>query len=157
MVLEKLGEMGAAVTLEEEAVKVSLDGRPGPVNVTTFPYPGFPTDLQAAMMALTCVADGTSVIRETVFEDRFIHTAELARLGARVRTLGDEATVIGVEALSGASVMASDIRAGAGLVLACLAARGKSVVNRVYHIDRGHDRIEEKLRSLGANIERASD
>jgi len=157
MVLAKLGEMGCAIRTEPDAVTVSLAGRPQPSTITTFPYPGFPTDLQAAIMALATIAEGTSVIRETVFEDRFMHTAELARLGARVRTLGDEATVIGVEALSGASVMASDIRAGAGLVLACLAARGSSVVNRVYHIDRGHDRIEQRLRALGAEIERADD
>ncbi len=157
MVLAKLAEMGVDLIVEEDAVQAALDGRPGPVNLTTFPYPGFPTDLQAAVMALATIADGTSVIRETVFEDRFLHTAELARLGARVRTLGDEATVIGIPALSGASVMASDIRAGAGLVLACLAARGDSVVNRVYHIDRGYERLEERLCALGAQIVRQSD
>ena len=105
-------------------------------------------------MAVACVADGTSVIRETVFEDRFVHLAELTRLGAEVRTLGDEATVVGVKHLSGASVMASDIRAGAGLVVACLAARGTSTVNRIYHIDRGYERLEERLSDLGADVQR---
>ncbi len=157
MVLAKLTEMGVTITAEAAGVTAELRERPGPGQLTTFPYPGFPTDLQAAVMALATVADGTSVIRETVFEDRFLHTAELARLGAEIRTLGDEATVIGVETLSGASVMASDIRAGAGLVLACLAAQGESVVNRVYHIDRGYERIEERLRTLGADITRESD
>jgi UDP-N-acetylglucosamine 1-carboxyvinyltransferase len=122
--------------------------------VITYPYPGFPTDLQASIMTLACLAEGTSIIRETVFEDRFLHLAELARLGAQIRAVGDEATVVGVEQLQGAEVMASDIRAGAGLVLACLAARGESTVNRIYHIDRGYARLEERLAALGADIRR---
>jgi UDP-N-acetylglucosamine 1-carboxyvinyltransferase len=154
LVLSKLGEMGVEVTTTSDTVTAAMDGRPDSAVITTYPYPGFPTDLQAAVMALTAVADGTSVIRETVFEDRFLHVAELVRLGAEIRTVGDEATIIGVEGLSGASVMASDIRAGAGLVLACLAAEGTSVVTRVYHIDRGYERIEERLSSLGARIAR---
>jgi UDP-N-acetylglucosamine 1-carboxyvinyltransferase len=154
LVLSKLGEMGVEVTSTDESITAGMSGRPVSTVITTYPFPGFPTDLQAAIMALTCVADGTSVIRETVFEDRFLHVAEMARLGAEIRTVGDEATIIGVEHLSGASVMASDIRAGAGLVLACLAAEGESVITRVYHIDRGHERIEERLRSLGASITR---
>ncbi len=154
LVLSKLAEMGVEITSSSDTITASLAERPRAVSVVTYPYPGFPTDLQASIMALACLADGTSVIREAVFEDRFLHVAELARLGAEIRTVGDEATVIGVEVLSGASVMASDIRAGAGLVLACLAARGESVVNRVYHIDRGHERLEDRLRLLGADIVR---
>ncbi len=154
LVLSKLMEMGVEITSTSDTITASLAERPRAVSIVTYPYPGFPTDLQASVMALACLADGTSVIRETVFEDRFMHVAELARLGAEIRTVADEATVIGVEELSGASVMASDIRAGAGLVLACLAARGESVVNRVYHIDRGHERLEDRLRLLGADIVR---
>ena len=140
--------------LTEDTIAAGLSSRLKPTDITTYPFPGFPTDLQAAIMALASVADGTSVIRETVFEDRFLHVAEMVRLGAEIRTVGDEATIIGVESLSGASVMASDIRAGAGLVLACLAAQGESVVTRVYHIDRGHEHFEDRLRSLGARIVR---
>ncbi|MCK4771903.1 MAG: UDP-N-acetylglucosamine 1-carboxyvinyltransferase [Candidatus Latescibacteria bacterium] len=154
LVLAKLAEMGVDVEVTADTVTASLSGRPEAGTVVTYPYPGFPTDLQASLMALASLADGTSVIRETVFEDRFLHVAELVRLGAEISTVGDEATVIGVESLSGASVMASDIRAGTGLVLACLAARGESVVNRVYHIDRGHERLEERLSLLGADIVR---
>ncbi len=154
IVLAKLEEMGVEITTTEESITANLDGIPKPTLITTYPFPGFPTDLQAAIMALASVADGTSVIRETVFEDRFLHVAELVRLGAEIRTVGDEATIIGVENLSGASVMASDIRAGAGLVLACLAAEGDAVITRVYHIDRGYEHIEDRLRSLGARIER---
>ena len=154
LVLSKLVEMGVEITSSSDTITASLAQRPRAVSIVTYPYPGFPTDLQAAIMALACLADGTSVIRETVFEDRFMHVAELARLGAEIRTVADEATVIGVEKLSGASVMAGDIRAGAGLVLACLAARGESIVNRVYHIDRGHERLEDRLRLLGADIVR---
>ncbi|MFC1500608.1 UDP-N-acetylglucosamine 1-carboxyvinyltransferase, partial [Candidatus Zixiibacteriota bacterium] len=154
LVLVKLEEMGVEITTTGESITASMEGRLKPTHITTYPFPGFPTDLQAAIMALTSVADGTSVIRETVFEDRFLHVAELVRLGAEIRTVGDEATIIGVESLSGASVMASDIRAGAGLVLACLAAEGEAVITRVYHIDRGYEHIEDRLGSLGARIER---
>ncbi len=154
LILSKLSEMGVEVTSADTGITAGISGRPTATVITTYPFPGFPTDLQAAIMALTTIAEGTSVIRETVFEDRFLHVAEMARLGAEIRTVGDEATVIGVEHLSGASVMASDIRAGAGLILACLAAEGESTITRVYHIDRGHERIEERLGSLGATITR---
>lgn len=154
LVLAKLEEMGVEIEITEDTITAGLSSRLKPTDITTYPFPGFPTDLQAAIMALASVADGTSVIRETVFEDRFLHVAEMVRLGAEIRTVGDEATIIGVESLSGASVMASDIRAGAGLVLACLAAEGESVVTRVYHIDRGHEHLEDRLRSLGARIVR---
>lgn len=157
IVTDKLREMG--VTVEESAGGLRAVGRerPGATSITTYPYPGFPTDLQAAAMALATTAEGTSTVRETVFEDRFLHVAELGRLGAEIHTVGNEATIVGVERLSGASVMASDIRAGAGLVLACLAAEGESVVNRVYHVDRGYERLEERLRDLGADITREHD
>ncbi len=154
MVIGKFREMGVEITVEGGDIRARMQGRPGGITAVTYPYPGFPTDLQAALMAAACIADGTSVIRETVFEDRFVHLAELTRLGAQIRTVGNEATIVGVEKLSGATVMASDIRAGAGLVVACLAAEGESVVNRVYHIDRGYEQFEERLSSLGASITR---
>jgi UDP-N-acetylglucosamine 1-carboxyvinyltransferase len=129
-------------------------GRPRSTDVITEPYPGFPTDLQAQIMALMTVADGTSLIRETIFENRFMHVPELARMGADVRVEGDAATVHGVEKLKGAPVMATDLRASVSLVLAGLAAEGETVVGRVYHLDRGFDRLEEKLGSVGADIAR---
>ena len=155
MVSRKLYEMGCNITEGKSSVKISAPKRLKPIKVVTFPFPGFPTDLQACIMALATVADGTSSIKETVFEDRFGHTMELRRLGADVTVTSDEAIVRGVEKLQGAAVMASDIRAGAGLVLACLAAHGQSEVLRVYHIDRGYHQLEEKLSSLGADIKRA--
>jgi UDP-N-acetylglucosamine 1-carboxyvinyltransferase len=122
--------------------------------MVTFPYPGYPTDLQATHMSLCCVADGTSHVRETVFEDRFTHVMELTRLGASIKVAGDEATIKGVPQMSGASVMASDIRAGAGLVVAALAAQNTTEVLRIYHIDRGYVQMEERLASIGADIQR---
>jgi UDP-N-acetylglucosamine 1-carboxyvinyltransferase len=157
MVLHKLREMGCEITTRKSAVVLKSPKRLGPVQVTTFPFPGFPTDLQACIMAATCVASGTSHIKETVFNDRFSHTMELRRLGAEVTISSDEAIVTGVNHLEGASVMAPDIRAGAGLVLACLAARGRSEILRVYHVDRGYYRLEEKLAELGADIKREKD
>lgn len=154
MLSRKLYEMGCTVTEGKSSIKVVAPKRLKPVKVVTFPFPGFPTDLQACIMALATVAEGTSSIKETVFEDRFGHAMELRRLGADVTVTSDEAIVKGVETLKGASVMASDIRAGAGLVLACLASEGASEVLRVYHIDRGYCRMEEKLSLLGADIER---
>lgn len=154
MLSRKLYEMGCSVTEGKNSIKVVAPKRLKPVKVVTFPFPGFPTDLQACIMALATVAEGTSSIKETVFEDRFGHTMELRRLGADVTVTSDEAIVRGVELLKGASVMASDIRAGAGLVLACLASEGASEVLRVYHVDRGYCRMEEKLSSLGADIKR---
>jgi UDP-N-acetylglucosamine 1-carboxyvinyltransferase len=154
MVSRKLYEMGCEVTEGNNGIKVRGPKRLKPVRVVTFPFPGFPTDLQACIMALAAVADGTSSIKETVFEDRFSHTMELRRLGADVIVASDEAIIKGIPKLKGASVMASDIRAGAGLVLACLAAEGVSEVLRVYHIDRGYANLEEKLSSLGADIKR---
>lgn len=154
MVLIKLAEIGVHIEAGRNSIKAKGPSRPKAFNVVTFPYPGFPTDLQAQMMSLATVSQGTSHIRETVFEDRFTHAPELSRLGAKIEIAHDEATITGVEALKGASVMASDIRAGAGLVVAALAAEGKSELSRIYHIDRGYHKIEEKLSHLGAEIQR---
>jgi len=157
MVSRKLYEMDCRITEQKYGVKIKAPKRLKPVKVVTFPFPGFPTDLQPCILALAAVSSGTSTIKETVFENRFTHTMELRRLGADITVTADEATVNGVEKLRGASVMASDIRAGAGLVLACMAAEGESEVLRVYHIDRGYDHIEEKLSSIGADIKRKDD
>lgn len=154
MVNRKLTEMGCEIGIQKNGLSIKGPKRPSAVTVTTFPYPGFPTDLQACLMAVCCIASGTSYIRETVFNDRFSHTMELRRLGADITVSSDEAIVNGVKTLSGAAVMASDIRAGAGIILAALAARGKSEVLRIYHVDRGYYRIEEKLTALGADITR---
>jgi UDP-N-acetylglucosamine 1-carboxyvinyltransferase len=153
-----LAKSGAEVTTTPRGLKVHMNGaRPQPSDVTTAPYPGFPTDLQAQIMALMTVADGTSVIREKIFENRFMHVPELARMGAQVRIDGDTATVRGVEKLKGAPVMATDLRASVSLVLAGLAAEGETTVARVYHLDRGFDRLEEKLSRVGADIARVSE
>ncbi len=157
MVNHKLVEMGCKITFAKNGLTIKGLKRPRSVLATTFPYPGFPTDLQAGLMAVCCISSGTSTIRETVFKDRFSHTMELRRLCADVNVSSDEATINGVNELLGAEVMASDIRAGAGIVLACLAARGKSEVLRVYHVDRGYNRMEEKLSSLGADIIRVNE
>ena len=155
MVISKLEEIGCRVTTNRKSVRVKGPKKLAPISITTFPYPGFPTDLQACMMAASCIADGTSHIKETVFIDRFSHAMELRRLGAEITVLSSEASVNGVTKLYGAEVMAPDIRAGAGITLACLAAFGKSEVLRVYHVDRGYYRLEEKLTALGADIRRA--
>jgi UDP-N-acetylglucosamine 1-carboxyvinyltransferase len=152
--VEKLRAMGATVTAAPGGLRVVGDGRPRPVDVRTAPHPGFPTDMQAQVMALLCLADGSSKITETVFENRFMHVQELLRLGADITTDGKTAVVKGVPQLSGAPVMASDLRASAALVLAGLAARGATEVLRVYHLDRGYERIEAKLAPLGARIRR---
>jgi UDP-N-acetylglucosamine 1-carboxyvinyltransferase len=150
----KLREMGAEIEESKKKVRIKGPQRLKPVSVTTYPHPGFPTDMQASIMALASVASGTSQIRETVFEDRFTHVMELVRLGADIKISGDRATINGVTRLKGASIMASDIRAGAGLTLAGLAAEGTTEVLRVYHIDRGYDGFESKLAKLGAEIKR---
>src|ERR1051325_5722613 len=153
-----LVKSGADITTTMRGMKVHMNGsRPHAADVTTAPYPGFPTDLQAQIMALMTVADGTSVIREKIFENRFMHVPELARMGAQVRIDGDTATVRGVEKLKGAPVMATDLRASVSLVLAGLAAEGETLVSRVYHLDRGFDRLEEKLSRGGADIARVSE
>jgi UDP-N-acetylglucosamine 1-carboxyvinyltransferase len=150
----KLKEMGAEIEENKKKIRIKGPQRLKPVSVTTYPYPGFPTDVQASIMTLASLASGTSQIRETVFEDRFTHVMELARLGADIKVSGDRATINGVARLKGAEVMASDIRAGAGLTLAGLAADGTTEVLRVYHIDRGYDHFEKKLAKLGAEIKR---
>jgi UDP-N-acetylglucosamine 1-carboxyvinyltransferase len=153
--LSLLTKSGAEISATERGLKVHMNGsRPKAVDVTTAPFPGFPTDLQAQIMALMALADGTSVVKEKIFENRFMHVPELARMGAQVRIDGDTATVRGVEKLKGAQVMATDLRASVSLVLAGLAAEGETMVGRIYHLDRGFDRLEEKLSRVGADIER---
>jgi len=139
------------------AVRVTADRVLRPIEATTQPHPGFPTDVQAQLMALLCIADGNSVITEKIFPERFLHVAELSRMGARLFRQGNTVVVSGVRTLKGAQVMASDLRASAGLVLAGLAADGETVVNRVYHLDRGYEKMEERLAAVGAVIERASE
>ncbi|GAA4222994.1 UDP-N-acetylglucosamine 1-carboxyvinyltransferase [Sagittula marina] len=152
---EKLDAAGISVEQTEKGLKVARrNGRVKAVDVTTEPFPGFPTDLQAQMMALMCTAEGTSVLEEKIFENRFMHAPELIRMGARIDVHGGHATVKGVERLKGAPVMATDLRASVSLILAGLAAEGETLVSRVYHLDRGYENVEEKLSALGANIER---
>ncbi|RFU12868.1 UDP-N-acetylglucosamine 1-carboxyvinyltransferase [Rhodobacteraceae bacterium W635] len=151
----KLHEAGIDVAETDRGLRVARrNGRVAAVDVVTEPFPGFPTDLQAQMMALMCTAEGVSVLEEKIFENRFMHAPELVRMGARIDVQGGHATVTGVERLRGAPVMATDLRASVSLILAGLAAEGETVVNRVYHLDRGYERVEEKLRACGANIER---
>jgi UDP-N-acetylglucosamine 1-carboxyvinyltransferase len=152
--LIKLKEAGLTLSADENSIQVKGNGRLKSVDVTTLPYPGFPTDLQAQMMVLMAVADGVSVITETIFENRFMHVQELDRMGAEIRLEGNRAVVRGVKELSGAPVMASDLRASVALILAGLVARGTTEISRVYHLDRGYERIEQKLSKLGARIER---
>jgi UDP-N-acetylglucosamine 1-carboxyvinyltransferase len=140
------------VSEEENAIRLSSDGKPKPVDVTTAVYPGFPTDMQAQWMALMSIAGGSSIITETIFHDRFTHMAELRRLGADITLDHNTAVVRGVGHLSGAHVMSTDLRASASLIMAGLIARGRTDISRVYHIDRGYERIEVKLKSLGADI-----
>ena len=152
---DKLDEAGLSVEQTQRGLKVkrtSADIKA--INVTTEPFPGFPTDLQAQMMALLCTARGTSVLEEKIFENRFMHAPELSRMGAQIEVNGGMATVTGVERLKGAPVMATDLRASVSLILAGLAAEGETLVNRVYHLDRGYERVEEKLSNCGAKIER---
>ncbi|MCX7893747.1 MAG: UDP-N-acetylglucosamine 1-carboxyvinyltransferase [Burkholderiales bacterium] len=153
-VLEKLREAGAEVREEPGAISLAMRRRPRAVSLRTAPYPAFPTDMQAQFMALDAIAAGTGVITETIFENRFMHAIELARLGADIETSGNTAIVKGVASLDGATVMATDLRASASLVVAGLVARGETVVDRIYHLDRGYEAIEEKLSALGARIRR---
>jgi len=155
-VVDRLRQVGVNIERDGEEIVVSSSRRLEPTTITTQPYPGFPTDLQAQVMALLCLADGNSVLTEKIYPDRFMHVGELNRLGAQLRKEGPTVIVEGVKRLIGAPVMASDLRASAALVLAGLVAKGETLVNRVYHIDRGYDRIERKLRMLGADIERLS-
>lgn len=154
IVLEKLREAGATVQTGDDWIRVSIDKRPKAVSVRTVPHPGFPTDMQAQFMALDTIAEGTGRITETIFENRFMHVPELQRLGANITVDGHTAVVTGAEALSGANVMATDLRASASLVIAGLVAKGETIVDRIYHLDRGYDHMEVKLAALGAQIER---
>ncbi len=156
-VVDKLRQIGVNVDRDGDGVSISSSRRLSPADVTTQPYPGFPTDLQAQLLTLLCQAEGNSVITEKIYPDRFMHVAELLRMGANIRKEGPTAIVTGVKELIGAPVMASDLRASAALVIAGLIARGETTINRVYHIDRGYERIEEKLRPLGADIERVNE
>lgn len=155
-VISKLQEAGAHVEQGEDWIRLSTDGALKAVNLRTAPYPAFPTDMQAQFMALNSVAGGTSIVTETIFENRFMHVQELRRLGAEIEVEGNTAIVHGVKTLQGASVMATDLRASASLVLAGLVAQGETMVDRVYHLDRGYECIEEKLSQLGARIRRAN-
>ncbi|MFT3898111.1 MAG: UDP-N-acetylglucosamine 1-carboxyvinyltransferase [Thermomonas sp.] len=154
-VLDKLREAGAEICVDGDRIALDMHGkRPRAVNITTAPHPAFPTDMQAQFMALDCIADGVGVINETIFENRFMHVQELLRLGADIRVDGHTAVVRGVEKLGGAPVMATDLRASASLILAGLVADGETVIDRIYHLDRGYERIEAKLSALGARIRR---
>ncbi|MDQ5847483.1 MAG: UDP-N-acetylglucosamine 1-carboxyvinyltransferase [Pseudomonadota bacterium] len=154
--LEKLREAGARIVTADASIEIEMAQRPKSVSVRTAPYPGFATDMQAQFMALAAIASGTAVITETIFENRFMHALELQRLGADIAIQGNSAVVTGVPRLQGASVMATDLRASAGLVIAGLVAEGQTVIDRIYHLDRGYEAIEKKLGALGARIERFS-
>jgi UDP-N-acetylglucosamine 1-carboxyvinyltransferase len=153
-VLEKLREAGAAIAVGERTVRIAMSQRPRAVSLRTAPHPGFPTDMQAQFIALNCVAEGTAQVTETIFENRFMHVQELRRLGAHIDVHGNTAVVHGVDRLAGATVMATDLRASASLVIAGLVAEGETVIDRIYHLDRGYERIESRLAQLGARITR---
>ena len=156
-VLQKLRDCGAEINTGKDWISLDMKGkRPKAVDVYTAPYPAFPTDMQAQFVALNAVAEGVGTVTETVFENRFMHVQEMQRMGAKIRLEGNTAICEGVKSLAGAPVMATDLRASASLVLAALAANGETVVDRIYHIDRGYENIEEKLVGLGARIHRVS-
>lgn len=156
-VLDKLVEAGAAIEQDQNSITLDMQGkRPRAVSLTTAPYPAFPTDMQAQFMALNCIAEGVGVINETIFENRFMHVNELLRLGADIQIEGHTAVVRGVQRLSGAPVMATDLRASASLILAGLVAEGETSIDRIYHLDRGYENIEQKLGALGASIRRTA-
>jgi len=155
-VIDKLREAGATVKTAARSIEISMRGRPRAVGLRTAPYPGFPTDMQAQFIALNCVAEGTAFVTETIFENRFMHVQELRRLGAHIEVEGNTAMVQGIESLAGATVMATDLRASASLVIAALVATGETVVDRIYHLDRGYEKIEARLAELGARIARVS-
>jgi UDP-N-acetylglucosamine 1-carboxyvinyltransferase len=156
-ILSGLSDAGLIVEDTADGVRVTADGTLKPLSISTAPYPAFPTDMQAQFMAMLALADGTSLLTETIFENRYMHVPELNRMGAEIEVRGRSAVVRGVGHLVGAPVMATDLRASMSLVLAGLAARGETEVNRVYHLDRGYERLEEKLQAVGADVERASD
>jgi UDP-N-acetylglucosamine 1-carboxyvinyltransferase len=154
--LEKLRETGAVIKTRNSEIEIEAQGRPKSVSIRTAPYPGFATDMQAQFMALATIANGTATVTETIFENRFMHALELQRLGADIAIQGNTAVVRGVERLQGASVMATDLRASASLVIAGLVAEGETVIERIYHLDRGYEALEKKLSALGARIERVA-
>lgn len=153
-VLHKFEQMGATVSTGDDWIRVQMTGRPKPVDIRTQPHPGFPTDMQAQLMAVCCLADGTSTIIENIFENRYMHVPELKRLGADIRVDGHTAVVTGVSGFTAAPVMATDLRASMSLVMAAAVADGQTVLDRIYHIDRGYENVENKLHGLGVNIER---
>ena len=155
-VVDKLTDAGCRITVEADAIRLEAPQRLNAVSIRTAPYPAFPTDMQAQFMALSCVANGTAVIRETIFENRFMHAVELIRLGADIKIDGNTAVVCGVAKLDGATVMATDLRASASLVIAGLAAQGETLVDRIYHLDRGYEALDRKLSALGARIRRVT-
>jgi UDP-N-acetylglucosamine 1-carboxyvinyltransferase len=155
-VVDKLMDAGCDIVVERDAIRLKAPQRLKAVSLRTAPYPAFPTDMQAQFMAINCVADGVATIRETIFENRFMHVNELMRLGANIQIEGNNAIVRGVDKLQGATVMATDLRASASLVIAALVAEGETLIDRIYHLDRGYERIEEKLARLGANVKRVS-
>jgi UDP-N-acetylglucosamine 1-carboxyvinyltransferase len=155
-IIEKLRDAGAVIDVGKRTVRLAMPGRPRAVPVRTAPYPGFPTDMQAQFLALNTVSEGTAFVTETIFENRFMHVQELRRLGAHIDVQGNTAMVHGVEKLTGATVMATDLRASASLVIAALVAEGETVIERIYHLDRGYERIEARLAQLGARIARVS-
>ena len=154
VVLDKLREAGAVIETGSDWISLRMKHRPNSVSIRTLPYPAFPTDMQAQFMALNSIANGTGIITETIFENRFMHTSELIRMGAQIHTDGHTAIVQGVEKLSGTTVMATDLRASASLVIAGLVAEGETIIDRIYHLDRGYEKIESKLMQVGANITR---
>ena len=156
-ILSGLEDAGAVIEDSAKGIKVSADGGIKPLSISTAPFPAFPTDMQAQFMAMLSLAEGTSLLTETIFENRYMHVPELNRMGADIEVRGRSAVVRGVDKLIGAPVMATDLRASMGLILAGLAAEGETQVHRVYHLDRGYERLEEKLQAVGAEIERASD
>ena len=153
-VVDKLMDAGCEITVERDAIRLVAPKRLQAVSLRTAPYPAFPTDMQAQFMAINCIADGVATIRETIFENRFMHVNELMRLGANIQIEGNNAVVRGVDRLQGANVMATDLRASASLVIAGLVAEGETLIDRIYHLDRGYERIEEKLARLGACVKR---
>jgi UDP-N-acetylglucosamine 1-carboxyvinyltransferase len=155
--LDALKEAGVGIETTKSTIRVKSDGKLGPLTLSTAPYPGFATDMQAQFMAMLCMADGASVLTETIFENRYMHVPELARMGADIQVRGRSAVVRGVSEMNGAPVMATDLRASMSLIIAGLAAKGETQVQRVYHLDRGYERLEEKLSAVGADIERVSD
>ncbi len=153
-VVAKLQEAGCTIDGEPSSIRLRAPARLKAINIRTEPYPAFPTDMQAQFMAVNAVAEGAAVIRETIFENRFMHAVELIRLGAQIKIDGNTALVTGVPRLEGATVMATDLRASASLVIAALVAQGETLIERIYHLDRGYERIEEKLAKVGARVRR---